>query len=139
VLARAAVWLPCTQETAPKEDDSWARAPMPEVGPLFSSEMKRRTIAGGGVFPTRQTGPRRSAEVKRRTTTGGGVLLTRRFAFSAHGGRRPKSMTRGPGPPWQRLVRWFRRRRRGALPQAVAYSSRDGLPSPHTEADAQGA
>jgi hypothetical protein len=34
---------------------------------------------------------------------GGGVLLTRRFAFSAHGGRRPKSMTRGPGPPCQGL------------------------------------
>jgi hypothetical protein len=39
------------------------------------------------------------AEVKRRTTAGGGVLLTRRFAFSVHGGRRSRSMTRGPGPP----------------------------------------
>jgi hypothetical protein len=44
-----------------------------------------------------------SAEMKRRTTAGGGVLLTRRFAFSAHGGRRPRSMTRGPRPPCQRL------------------------------------
>jgi hypothetical protein len=43
------------------------------------------------------------AEMKRRTTTGGGVLLMRRFAFSTHGGRRPRSMTRGPGPPCQRL------------------------------------
>jgi hypothetical protein len=30
-------------------------------------------------------------------------------AFSTHGGQRPKSMTRGPGPPCQRLVRCFRR------------------------------
>jgi hypothetical protein len=35
-------------------------------------------------------------------TFGGGEEvhhLTRWFAFSAHGGRHPKSMTRGPGPP----------------------------------------
>jgi hypothetical protein len=31
----------------------------------------------------------------------------RRFAFFALGGRRPRSMTRGPGPPCQRLVRSF--------------------------------
>jgi hypothetical protein len=74
VLARAAVRLLCTQEPAPKEDDSWARAPVLETGLLVS------------------------VEVKRCTTADGGVLLTRRFAFSAHGGRRPKSMTRGPGP-----------------------------------------
>jgi hypothetical protein len=86
VLARAAVQLLCTQEPAPKEDDSWARAPVPETGLLVS------------------------AEVKRHTTVDGGVLLTRRFAFSAHGGRRPKSMTRGPGAPCQRLVRCFWRR-----------------------------
>jgi hypothetical protein len=59
----------------------------------------RRTIAGGGVLLTRRTGPLLSVEVKRRTTVGGSVLFTRRFAFSAHGGRRPKSMTRGPGSP----------------------------------------
>jgi hypothetical protein len=83
---RAAVRLLCTRRSMPEEYDSWARAPMSETGPLLS------------------------AEVKRRTTAGGGVLLTRRFTFSAHGGRRPRSMTRGPGPPCQRLVRCFRRR-----------------------------
>jgi hypothetical protein len=68
------------------EDDSWAWAPVPETGLLVSME------------------------VKRRTTVGGGVLLTRRFAFFAHRGRHPRSMTRGPGPPFQRLARCFRRR-----------------------------
>jgi hypothetical protein len=68
------------------EDDSWARAPVLETGLLVSAGVKRRTPAGGGV------------------------LLSRRFAFSAHGGQRPKSMTRGPGSPCQRLVRCFRRR-----------------------------
>jgi hypothetical protein len=82
----AAVHLLRTQRSTSEEYDSWARAPLSETGPPLS------------------------AEVKRRTTAGGGVLLTRRFAFSAHGGRRPKSMTRGPGPPCQRLVHCFRRR-----------------------------
>jgi hypothetical protein len=68
------------------EDDSRARAPVPETGLLVSAEVKRRTIIDGGV------------------------LLTWRFAFSAHGGRCLKSMTRGPGPPSQRLVHCFRRR-----------------------------
>jgi hypothetical protein len=68
------------------EDDSWARAPVSETGLLVL------------------------AEVKRRTTADGGVLLTRWFAFSAHGGRRLRSMTRGLGPPCQRLGRCFRRR-----------------------------
>jgi hypothetical protein len=77
-------------------------------------------------------------EVKRHTTADGGVLLTRRFAFSAHGDRRPRSKTRRPEPPCQRLGRCFRWRRRGALPRAVACSSRGGLPSPHTEANTQG-
>jgi hypothetical protein len=90
VLARAVVRLLCTQEPAPKEDDSWAQAPASEIGLLVL------------------------AEVKRRTTAGGGVLLMRRFALSAHGGQRPKSMTRGPRPPCQRLGQCFRRRRRGA-------------------------
>jgi hypothetical protein len=66
------------------EDDSWARAPMSETGLLVSAKVKRRTIADCGV------------------------LLTRRFAFSAHGSRRPRSMTHGPGPPCQRLGRCFR-------------------------------
>jgi hypothetical protein len=100
---RAAVRLLCTQEPAPKEGDSWARAPMSESGLLVSTEVKRHTTAGGGVLLTRQTGPLLSAEVKRHTTAGGGMLLTWRFAFFAHGGRRPRSMTRGPGPPCQRL------------------------------------
>jgi hypothetical protein len=58
----------------------------------------------------------------------------RRFAFFAHGDRRPRSMTRGPGPPCQRLARCFRRRWRGA----AVCSSRGGSPSLHTETDAQG-
>jgi hypothetical protein len=68
------------------EDDSWARALVSETGLLVSAEVKRRTAADGGV------------------------LLTRRFAFSAHGDRRPRSMTHGPGPPRQRLGHYFRRR-----------------------------
>jgi hypothetical protein len=71
----AAVRLLRTRRPTPKEYDSWAWAPMSEARPLLSVEMKRRI------------------------TTGGGVLLTRLFTFSAHGGRRPRSMTRGPGPP----------------------------------------
>jgi hypothetical protein len=55
-----------------------------------------------------------SVEVKRRTTAGGGMLLTRRFAFSAHGGRCPRSMTRGPGPPCQRLGHLGARRARSS-------------------------
>jgi hypothetical protein len=58
----AAVHLLRTRRPTPKEYDSWARAPVPEAGPLLSMEMKRRTI------------------------TDGGVLLTRWFTFSAHGG-----------------------------------------------------
>jgi hypothetical protein len=75
-----------TRRPTPEEYDSWARAPMSEVGPLLS------------------------AEVKRHTTADGGVLLTQRFAFSAHGGRRLRSMTRGPGSQCQRLGRCFRQR-----------------------------
>jgi hypothetical protein len=73
VLARAAVRLLCTQEPAPREDDSWARAPVLETGLLVLVEVKRRTIAGGSL------------------------LLSRRFAFFAHGDRRPRGMTRGLG------------------------------------------
>jgi hypothetical protein len=46
-----------------------------------------------------EAGPLVVAKVKRRTAADGGVLLTRWFAFSAHGGRRTRSMTRGPGAP----------------------------------------
>jgi hypothetical protein len=83
-LARAAVRLLCTQEPAPKEDDSWVRAPVSETEPLVS------------------------AEVKKRTTTGDSPLLTRRFAFFVPEDRRPRSMIRGPRPPCQRLGRCFR-------------------------------
>jgi hypothetical protein len=82
----ATVRLLRTQRPTPKGNDSWARAPVSEAGPLLSMEMKRRT------------------------TVGGGLLLTRRFAFFALGDRRPRSMTRGPGPPCQRLGRCLRRR-----------------------------
>jgi hypothetical protein len=43
---RAAVWLLYTQEPAPKEGDSWARAPVLETGPLLSTEVKRCVTAG---------------------------------------------------------------------------------------------
>jgi hypothetical protein len=71
---RVAVRLLCTQEPAPKEGDLWAQALTTVLGLLVS------------------------AKTKRHTTTASGVLLTRRFAFFAHGGRRLRSMTRGPGP-----------------------------------------
>jgi hypothetical protein len=105
VLARAVVRLLCTQEPVPKEDDSWARAPASETGLLVL------------------------VEVKRRTTAGGGVLLTRRFAFSAHGGQRPKSMTRGPGPPCQRLVCCLRRRPGGRTRCRTPWRWRSRAPS----------
>jgi hypothetical protein len=47
---RVVVQLLCTQEPAPKEGDSWARAPMSEPG-MVSTEAKRRTTACGGVIP----------------------------------------------------------------------------------------
>jgi hypothetical protein len=75
----AAVRLLHTWRPTPEEYDSWARALVSETSPLLSAEVKRGTIAGSGV------------------------LLTRRSAFIAHGDRRPRSMTRGPGPPRQRL------------------------------------
>jgi hypothetical protein len=64
-----------TRRPVPKEYDSWARARVPGAGPLLLAEMRRR----------------------------GGPLLAWWFAFSAHGGRHPRSMTRGPEPPCQRL------------------------------------
>jgi hypothetical protein len=79
-----AVRLPRTRRPTPEEYDSWAWAPVSEAGPLLSAELKRHTTADGGI------------------------LLMRRFVFSAHGGRCLKSMTRGPGPPCQRPVRYFR-------------------------------
>jgi hypothetical protein len=111
----------CTRRPTPKEHDSWTRAPVSEAGPLLSAEMKRR---GGSLLvfgfrllrtrrpmpkkydswtraPVSEAGPLLSAEMKRR----GGSLLAWQFAFFAHGGRRPRSMTRGPGTPCQRLGR----------------------------------
>jgi hypothetical protein len=76
----AVVRLLRTRRPTPKEYDLWARAPVSEAGPLLSVEMKRC----------------------------GDSLLAWRFAFFAHGDRRPRSMTHGPGPPCQRLVRCFR-------------------------------
>jgi hypothetical protein len=75
----------------PEEYDSWARAPVPEAGPLLSAEMKRRTTAGGGM------------------------LFTRQFAFFTHEGRHPRSMTRGPRPPCQRLGHLGARRARSSV------------------------
>jgi hypothetical protein len=75
----AAVRLLRTRRPRPKEYDSWARAPVSEDGPLLSAEMKRH----------------------------GESLLAWRFAFFALGDQRPRSMTRVPGPPCQRLVRCF--------------------------------
>jgi hypothetical protein len=49
-MARAAVQLFCTQEPVPREDDSWAWAPVSETGLLVSAEVKRRTTAGGGLL-----------------------------------------------------------------------------------------
>jgi hypothetical protein len=72
---RVAVRLLRTQEPARQVHDMWAWAPMPEAGPLVAAKVKKRTAADGGV------------------------LLTRRFAFSVHGGRYPRSLARGPGPP----------------------------------------
>jgi hypothetical protein len=67
----AAVRLLHTRRPTPKEYDLWARASVSEARPLLSAEMKRR----------------------------GGSLLAWWFAFFALGDRRPRSMTRGPGPP----------------------------------------
>jgi hypothetical protein len=112
----AAIRLLRTRRPTPKEYDSWARALVPEADPLLvSAEVKRCTTAGGGVLLMRQTGLLLLAEVKRRTTAGGGVLLTRWFAFSVHEGRRPRSMTRGPGPPCQRRGHLGARRARSSV------------------------
>jgi hypothetical protein len=46
VLARAAVRLSCTQESARQMYDMWARAPMPEVGPLVAGKLRGRATAG---------------------------------------------------------------------------------------------
>jgi hypothetical protein len=76
---RVAVRLLRTRKPTSKEYDSWARAPVLETGPSVSVEIERRTTAGGGL------------------------LLVWRFAFFALGDRRPRSMTRGPGPSCHRL------------------------------------
>jgi hypothetical protein len=74
-----AIRLLCTWRLTPEEYDSWARAPVLEAGLLLSTEVKRRTTAGGGV------------------------LFTRRFAFSTNGDQRTSCMTYGAGPPRHRL------------------------------------
>jgi hypothetical protein len=58
-----------------------------------------------GPGPVLETRLLVSAETKRR----GGSLLARRSAFFAHGDRRPRRMTRGPGPPCQGQDRCFQR------------------------------
>jgi hypothetical protein len=74
VLARAAVHSFYTQETMPKEYDSWAQAPRVRDWAVFSAEMKRRTTAGGGS------------------------LLAWRFTFFALGDPHTSRMTCGPRP-----------------------------------------
>jgi hypothetical protein len=32
--------------TGPKKDDSWAQAPVPEIGPLVAAKTRGRTTAG---------------------------------------------------------------------------------------------
>jgi hypothetical protein len=96
------------------EDDSWPRAPMLETGPLLSVEMKRRTTVGGSMLFTRQTGPLPSAETKRRIYRGWWRAPHAADWSAAFGGDEEAH-----------------------LPRAVACSSLDGSPSPHTEADAR--
>jgi hypothetical protein len=76
---RVVVCLLRTRRPTPKEYDSWARAPVPEAGPLLSAEMERR----------------------------GGSLLAWRFAFFALGDPHTSCMTlwaQAPvseaGSPW---------------------------------------
>jgi hypothetical protein len=64
-----------------------------------------------------------------------GIGREQQFDFSAPRNRRPRRMTRGPGPPRQRLGYWFLWRQRGALLQAAACTLRCGSPSPYMEAD----
>jgi hypothetical protein len=79
----------------------WAWAPMPEAGPLFLAEMKRRTIMGDGS-----------------------PLAWRFFSF-ALGDQRTSCMTCGTGPPCHRLgtlvcigetARGISGREKGSLP-----------------------
>jgi hypothetical protein len=123
-----AVCLLRTRRPTPKEYDPWARAPMPEAGPMLSAEMKRRdgsplswrfaffahgdrhprSMTRGPGPPVLEAGPLLSMEMEGR----GGSPLAWRFAFFAHGDRHPRSMTRGPEPPCQRLGRLGARRAR---------------------------
>jgi hypothetical protein len=66
----AVVHLLRTRRPTPKEHDSWARAP----------RVRGWSAAFGGDEEAWRS------------------LLAWRFAFFAHGDRRPRSMTRGPGP-----------------------------------------
>jgi hypothetical protein len=88
------------------EDDSWARAPLPETGLLVSAEVMRRTTAGGSMLFTQRTGLLLSAETKRRIYRGRWLaphtvvrlLRTRRLTPEEY-----DSWARGPmleaGPP----------------------------------------
>jgi hypothetical protein len=120
------------------EDDSWARAPMPETGSLLSVEMKRRTTAGGSMLFTRRTGPLPRPRRRGAFTAGGGVLLTRRTGLlsSAETKRRIyRGQWRAPhAAEWSAA---FGGDEEAHLPRAVVCSSLGGSPSPHTEADAR--
>jgi hypothetical protein len=89
---QAAVCHLRTRRSTPKEHDSWALAPMSEAGSLLTAEMKRH----------------------------GGSPLARRFTFSTLGDQCPGSMTRGLGPPCQRLGRLARRARFSTASRGVS-------------------
>jgi hypothetical protein len=120
-----------TQRPTPKEHDSWARTPVLEAGPLVLAEVKRHTTGevarssrGGSpsrmavhLLHTRRPTPKEYDSRARAPVSKAGALLlvemkrhdgsllAWQFAFFTHGDRRPRSMTRGPGPPCQRLGR----------------------------------
>jgi hypothetical protein len=104
-LARAAVRLLCTQESTPKEDDSWAQAPVPETELSVSAGAKRRTTAGGGA------------------------LFTRRFAFSTHRNRCARCMICGPRPHARGWTAGCGEDEGAHYREAVAHSLRGGSPS----------
>jgi hypothetical protein len=85
---RVSVHLLRTRRPAHQLYDLWVRAPVSETGPLFSAEMKRRTIVGGGS------------------------LLAWWFAFFALGDPHTSCMICGPGPACHRLGCFGARRAR---------------------------
>jgi hypothetical protein len=52
VLPRTTVRLLCTQEPAPREYDSWARALVPETSPFVScgGDDEAHVVGGGSLF-----------------------------------------------------------------------------------------